>query len=621
MTDFYAPEDPDEEMSDEGFGGAFPEPDCVGDHSYTSVQWPGLRWRGDLLRRHLTAGTIVSILSNNGGGMDEGGVSVSTIELELRRIAHKYTAKDSGDRGYGKTINGDLLHSEISYIRPIIHGLVFISTYAEYVDEMVDEDALPSDTTKVRLTEEGAIRHEGSFVAAMSDARFEHLESDDGMLELDVTSSDEDPDTLVETLGVRESTLPIRRMSKAKPSYREWLWIIAKNPITYAVLRNDLDPATPEIYTEGSVEGSEHIVAAFTASQIPRPDGADHALPMKFWATRVQAEFIRPFALQVLSGGPDAMWIAKPVKPGDIHKDIESFIAASRPGFADSDDMSRRSSLAWELFDTDEFPLAKYKQLRMDMDAAQRELSTITVSHVPPLSSVVADAEAAGVKVSGDDILGPGPHPELKTDKRGVVGMGSVEKLVLKKSSDALMDSVMGRNITNPGDALKPGKFLRLRCDYVLNAKRPDGRRACDKYSVSGSSRCEIHGGEFLDKTETLNLLKASRSKLIAMQSKAIDTIGELMENSTNDSVRLGAAKIVLDRTGFGESLDINFGTEASNDRPAGEIIAERLANLAPRAKEIAPVEPEHLFPSTIDAEGGEPDHSPIDAEVVEDGD
>lgn len=615
MTDFYAPEDPDEEMSDEGFGGAFPEPDCVGDHSYTSVQWPGLRWRGDLMRRHLTAGTIVSILANNGGGMDEGGVSISTIELELRRIAHKYSAKDSGDRGYGKTINGDLLHSEISYIRPIIHGLVFISTYAEYVDEMVDETDLPTDTTKVRLTEEGAVRHEGSFVAAMSDARFEHLDSDDGMLELDVTSADEDPDTLVETLGVRESTLPIRRMSKAKPSYREWLWIIANNPITYAVLRNDIDPATPEIYTEGSVEGSEHIVAAFTASQIPRKDGADHALPMKFWATRVQAEFIRPFALQVLSGGPDAMWIAKPVKPGDIHKDIESFIAASRPGFADSDDMSRRSSLAWELFDTDEFPLAKYKQLRMDMDAAQLELSTITVSHVPPLGSVVADAEAAGVTVSGDDVL---DSADLKVDKRGVIGLPSVEKLVMKKSSDALMDSVLGRNVANPGDALRPGKLLRVRCDYVMNAKRPDGRRACDRWAVGGSTRCETHGGEYLNKEETISLLNASRTKLIALQSKAIDTVADMMENSTNDAVKLAASKLILDRTGFGDSMDININTGPSVDRPAGEIIAERLANLAPRAKEIEAASPERLFDTPVEPEHVETDYSPIDAEVVD---
>lgn len=604
MSEFQDPTDPADGNTTEGFGGEYPEPECAGDHSYTMVEWPGLRWRGDILRRHLTAGTLLNIITNNGGAEREDGVSVSTIELELRRIAHKYSAKDAGDRGYGKTINGDLLHSEVSHIRPIIHGLVYISGYLEYVGDIVSEEDLPDDRTLVRLSEEGTLRHEGAFIASMSDNRFEHIDAADGILELDVTSGAEDPATLVETFGVRESTLPIRRLSKAKPSYREWLWIVAKNPITYAVLHNDLDPALPEIYTEGSVESIEHIVAAFTEAQIPRqPGDPEPKLPMKYWATRVQAEFIRPFAQQVLSGGPDAQWIAKPIQPHEIHKDIESFVAASRTGYDESDDMIQRSSLAWELFDADEFPLTTYKQTRLDMDAVQRELSTITVSHMEPADTVKEKLTAAGGP-NPDEKLGK--VPDLKANKNGITGLPSVEKIVMRNSSDALVDSALGK-VANPGDALK-GKLLRVRCDYVLNAKRPDGRRACDRWAIGGSTRCETHGGEYLDPEETRSLLKANQTKLQALASKAIDVVGDMMLHSTQDTVKLAAAKIILDKSGYKDGVDVNVNIGVV-DKPAGDIIAERLARLAPRAKEIeAPME--QLFIETSDA--------PIDAEFVE---
>ena len=614
MTDFYAPEDPFEETSDIGFGGDLEEPFGDEGHSPDTPSWPGLRWRGDISRRHLTAGTLLQVVAVNGGAPGESGVTISTVELELRRLASKYSGKDAGDLSYGKTINGELLHSEISYIRPIIHALVYRSGYLEYVDVVFGKRDTPTEAAVIRLTEEGAIRHEGSYIEMMSDGRFEHIDSSDPILELDVTSPAGSSETLVEVLGVKESTLPLRRSTKGQPTYREWLAIIANNPITYAVVRNGLDPATPAIYAEGAVEGTAHIVAAFSAAQIPREDGSDHPLPLAYWATRVQAEFIRPFAKQVLSGGPDAMWIAKPIKPHEIHKDIEAFVAAGRSGFSEEDDMTRRSSLAWEMFDADEFPYAVYSQVRSDMAAAQLEQDTVTVTHVPPLEDVKKEADKAGVTLSGDDVLGP--IPEIKADKRGVTGLPSVERVVMKHTSDALMDSVTGREVLNPGDALKPGKMLRVRCDYVFNAKRPDGRRACDRYAVGGSTRCETHGGEYLDHEETVSLLKAGRSKLMALSSKAIDTVGELMVHSTNDAVRLAAAKIVLDRTGYAESVELNVNVGGNTERPAGDIIAERLAALAPRAKEIEP--PTEIFPRTSDAETPEFDFSPVDAEVVE---
>lgn len=564
-----------------------PEPESAADTSFSAVSWPPLRWRGDLTKRHLTAGTLLQIIYMNNGAPTELGLTISTLELELRRVAHKYRGKDSSDIGYDKTINGDKLYTDSRAIRSMIHALVFLTGAVQYVSdagETFAEDFTPADHTAVRLTSYGVEIADAAFERASSDTRFEHIDLSDPIIEFDCTTGDLDG-TLVETLGIHESTLPNQRTVSEEPSYRQWLWIVLHNPITFAVLYSGVDPSHPDLYTVGSVEGSDHIVASFSEAQKPfTGPGEDTRLPANYWAARVQAEFIRPFAREVLSGGPDLMWAGKPIKPSVVHSDVELFAAAGAAGFQPQNDMVRRSALAIELFAKGEFTLGSYGETRTQMDAAQLDASVITVTHLP--------------EASADDDLGAS---DLKTDKRGVIGLPKVEKLIMKKSADSLMDDALGRSVTNPHDALS-GKFLKVRCDYILNAKDPNKRRACDRWAVKGSTRCETHGGEYLDEEETKNLLKANQQKLWAMSSKAIDTVGELMLNSTNDSVRLAAAKLIMDRSGFNEAIDISVqDTGPVMENPA-DIIRDRLRRLGISAAAMVPDEPAELE-QAIDAE------------------
>lgn len=566
--------------------------------------WPALRWRGDLTRRHLTAGTILSVTAVNNGDVGEPGVSVSTVELELRRVAHKYRGRDSGEPGYGKTVNGDMIYQDADEIRAVIHGLVHITRALEYVDASgkVRLDVVaPEPGVRLRLTADGGALAESAYSAASRDRRFEHIDMSDPILELDVTSGAEDG-SLVETLGVRESTLPLRRGSSSKPGYRAWLQIVGKNPITWAVLQSGLDPHHPLLHTDGALEGTAHIVAAFNAAQaLPADADPDEHLPLAYWAARVQAEFIGPLAQVVLSGGPDGLWIGKPLKPDAVHADVVGLCASGVSGFGSEDEMERRSSLAWELFDAAEITLPQYTETREAIEAARADANTITVTHVP---EVPTGDEA---DIDSDELDKRLSTASLTADKRGIVGGGVIEKLLMRKTADALFDSALGRAVANPWDAGKPGALLHVRCSYVVNAKDPHKRRSCDRWAVQGSDRCETHGGMYLDPEETKALLRAGMSKIYALSSKAIDTLGDLMVNSTNDSVRAQCAKMILDRAGFNEAIDINVDVGAKTEDPA-EVIRERLRRLAPAAAELPAPEPK-LF--------GE--YSAIDAEVVED--
>lgn len=560
--------------------------------------WPALRWRGDLTRRHLTAGTILSVTAVNNGDVGEPGVSVSTVELELRRVAHKYRGRDSGEPGYGKTVNGDMIYQDADEIRAVIHGLVHSTRALEYVDASgkVRLDVVaPEPGVRLRLTADGGALAESAYSAASRDRRFEHIDMSDPILELDVTSGAEDG-SLVETLGVRESTLPLRRGSSSKPGYRAWLQIVGKNPITWAVLQSGLDPHHPLLHTDGALEGTAHIVAAFNAAQaLPADADPDEHLPLAYWAARVQAEFIGPLAQVVLSGGPDGLWIGKPLKPDAVHADVVGLCASGVSGFGSEDEMERRSSLAWELFDAAEITLPQYTETREAIEAARADANTITVTHVPP----IPDEPTLDEKLES---------AELKADKRGIVGLPTIERLVMKKSSDSLVDLIGGRGVANATDALRPGKIVRVRCDYVINAKDHHKRRSCDKWSIGGGSRCEIHGGAYLSEEEIRSVLLAGQTKIAAATSKAIDTVVELMTSATNENVRLAASKLLLDKAGLSDSLEITLKGDTLDKEDPADIIMERLRRLAPKPAELPAAEAKPLFS----------EYSAIEAEVVE---
>lgn len=576
-----------------------------GDELPNADVWPELKWRGDLTKRHMTAGTLLAVIAANGGDQNEFGVPISTVELELRRVAAKYGGKNSGDPGYGKTVNGDSLYTSMAEIRQMVHGMVTTSGVLEYRDRAT----APLDQTRVRLTADGAALYENAYVAAQKDRRFEHIDLSDPILEVDVTSSG--PGTTVETLAIRESVLPLMRNIEQRPYFRSWLWIVSHNPVTWAVLKSKTDPNLPELYRTGALEGYDHIAAAFAdASKTPIVGGS---LPIDYWAARMQAETIRPFARQVLSGGPDGMWIGRPLKPEELHLDVESLAAAGVPGFDTK--MIQASSLAWEIYADSEFTLSEYSAMREAMNAAQRDSSTITVSFLEEPEDFSTEEKSDEKSATSGDAKSETDKKldkaKLGVGKKGITGERTVERLVMKKSSEALMDMALGREVANIDEAGRIGKLLRVRCDYVLQSKDANKRRACDKWSVGGSTRCEIHGGEYLDPEETRSVLAAGRSKLTALSSAAVDTLADLMTNSTNDPTRMAAAKTILQLAGFNEKLEVAV-TVDTGQSPA-DVIAERLARLAPKANELEAAESEAERGKTLFAED-----AVVEAEVVE---
>jgi hypothetical protein len=68
------------------------------------------------------------------------------------------------------------------------------------------------------------------------------------------------------------------------------------------------------------------------------------------------------------------------------------------------------------------------------------------------------------------------------------------------------------------------------------------------------------------------------------MSSKAIDVVGELMMHSTNDSVRLAASRLIMEKSGFAQQIEINVTDTSDIMENPGEVVRDRLRRLGKTA-------------------------------------
>lgn len=102
--------------------------------------------------------------------------------------------------------------------------------------------------------------------------------------------------------------------------------------------------------------------------------------------------------------------------------------------------------------------------------------------------------------------------------------------------------------------------------------------------------------------------VERARRKLMQAAPYAVDVLEDLMESAHREDVKLKASTEILDRAGVRGGMELDVGVEVTNNRPAHQIVAERLQRLAEGAAAV-----ENAL------SGSQKDQEIIDAEVVED--
>lgn len=400
------------------------------------------------------------------------------------------------------------------------------------------------------------------------------------------------PETVVEyNYGDPEfdAALPIRRHMFRKPSYRQFLWIALNDRHTFVLGMSGLSPRNIEIVGNAS-----------RAAESPR-DRTDPEV-RKVKTNRSLARKIKDFAHMVLSGGPESVWAGKPLNPRDVHSDTVSFHAAGRPGF--NEDLVRGSSIAWEAYERSNVTMRDFETARETLINGHKAGLLKNVAAAP---ATVDSAEVALRAVTENE-----DHPFMRIDEAGAF---------VERTSNEMMREI-GIDIEVAPEVSPTGVPFDIRCTFTEehknNATGLSKITKCRAKAIGGSGYCERHGGSYLSPEETASLVRATQQKLFAASSKAVEVMAELMVHSTNDAVRLRAAEQVLNRSGLGESRDVNVHLKATVDtegRSPAEAVRERLAQLtrvpAPEQQEI-----ERRQRSGDISQYGEPI---VEAEVVED--
>lgn len=78
--------------------------------------------------------------------------------------------------------------------------------------------------------------------------------------------------------------------------------------------------------------------------------------------------------------------------------------------------------------------------------------------------------------------------------------------------------------------------------------------------------------------------IERARQKLTQAAPYAVDMLEDLMTNATSEPVKLKASTEILDRAGIRGGQEFDLTAKVVDGRPAAQIIAERLARLAPEA-------------------------------------
>lgn len=314
-----------------------------------------------------------------------------------------------------------------------------------------------------------------------------------------------------------DQELPLRRTQIRKPTYRQFLWSVFS------------DPRTVLLTLVGHTEEAVEMVASGNVIESPK-----NALEEEITHYRNVLASVQNVAGIVLRGGPEAIWVGKPLDPKDVHNEITGFTMSNRPGF--SPKLIEDSSLAWEMY-------GNLKVSLNDLEASRQILSNINEKLVN-----LAPKDKDGM---------PAPNYVIHTADQLLRDLGI-------QDIPYTMQELDKRGYSN----------------YICKIPQCQGR------AVGGGMYCERHGGTYLSSEETESLARAMQQKIFGSANKSIETVIELMLHSSNDAVRLRAAEQLLNRAGFSETKDISVTLSASlsteeKEESSYSIIMERLSSLS----------------------------------------
>lgn len=231
-----------------------------------------------------------------------------------------------------------------------------------------------------------------------------------------------------------------------------------------------------------------------------------------------------PLARLVLSGGPESIWVSKPIKPAQVCWDIEQFYASGQNGITPNHVKLARKAIN------------AYAEDDHSVEGMIEEREAEEVSSSKQINQAAA---AAAQEVAGDEI-------ELMQKGNGQVWTGEAG-------------------------------IVRTTCDYV----KPKTGRVCGRSAVPGANRCDFHGGQYLEPEQVKDMLRRSQEKVVAASEAAIEVVIDLMQNSVQDPVRLKAAEMLMDRAGLrpGMELTITGGGPGEVTDPSA-VLRDRLDRL-----------------------------------------
>jgi hypothetical protein len=122
-----------------------------------------------------------------------------------------------------------------------------------------------------------------------------------------------------------------------------------------------------------------------------------------------------------------------------------------------------------------------------------------------------------------------------------------------------------------------PGRCRMIKTDTIRCMLWHSGRPKDDNL-------CRIHlkatrrAGEDVER---------ARKKLTQAAPYAVDVLEELMESAESEPVRLKASTEILDRAGVRGGQDFTIDMEVTDNRPASQVVMERLARLALGAQSV----------------------------------
>ena len=153
-----------------------------------------------------------------------------------------------------------------------------------------------------------------------------------------------------------------------------------------------------------------------------------------------------------------------------------------------------------------------------------------------------------------------------------------------------------------------PTRCRAIKSDGVRCMKWCTGR-------VTDDGLCTVHLGS--KNNNLTGAVARARQRAYQAAPTAVAILESMMESAESEQVKLKAATEILDRAGIRGGIEIEAKVELT-ERPADDVIRERLARLAPQALQQMPQQDEILEVDTEDTENSENSEEVLTAEIVE---